>query len=145
MRPERQAVMKWGRIQTLHAMPLQRHAHPFSSDCQKVLMALYANAMPFDYITRGDAAAAAALRALWPLTAFRCWWTTAAPLPKPASSSSTCSRATRAPCDCLPDDAPQALDVRCMDRFFDLDVHTPIQKIVPDRRTAGPPDRRTAA
>ena len=54
-------------------MPLQLHAHPFSSYCQKVLTALYENATPFEYIQLGDAAAAQTLRALWPINRFLCW------------------------------------------------------------------------
>jgi glutathione S-transferase len=30
-------------------MPLALYAHPFSSYCQKVLIALYENAIPFDF------------------------------------------------------------------------------------------------
>ena len=33
----------------MSASPLRLYAHPFSSYCQKVLVALYENDTPFDY------------------------------------------------------------------------------------------------
>lgn len=44
------------------------YAHPFSSYCQKVLIALYENETPFELrMTPGDERAAAEHEALWPL------------------------------------------------------------------------------
>jgi glutathione S-transferase len=45
------------------------YAHPFSSYCQKVLIALYENAIPFEsrLLTPGEERAAAEHAALWPL------------------------------------------------------------------------------
>jgi len=40
------------------------YAHPFSSHCQKVLVALYENDVPFEYRTREDASAMAEARRL---------------------------------------------------------------------------------
>src|SRR5262245_18667368 len=50
-------------------MSLTLYAHPFSSYCQKVLVALYENATPFEFrmLAPGDARAAAEHRALWAL------------------------------------------------------------------------------
>ena len=52
-------------------MALTLYAHPFSSYCQKVLIALYENGTPFTLhmLGAGDAEAAAELAALWPLQA----------------------------------------------------------------------------
>lgn len=36
-------------------MPLKLYAHPFSSYCQKVLVALYESGTPFEYRMLGDA------------------------------------------------------------------------------------------
>ena len=49
---------------------MKLYAHPFSSYSQKVLVALYANATPFDYCNLEDPAANAELATLWPLKRF---------------------------------------------------------------------------
>ena len=48
------------------------YAHPFSSYCQKVLIALYENDTPFTYQLLGpdDPKALTELEALWPLKRF---------------------------------------------------------------------------
>jgi glutathione S-transferase len=50
-------------------MTLTLYAHPFSSYCQKVLIALYENDTPFALrmLVSGDERAAADWAALWPL------------------------------------------------------------------------------
>src|SRR5258705_8767533 len=50
-------------------MTLKLYAHPFSSYCQKVLIALYENRTPFEFRMLGpdDAQAASEHEALWPL------------------------------------------------------------------------------
>jgi len=49
-------------------MSLTLYAHPFSSYCQKVLIALYENATAFEFRTLppDDSEMAAELRAMWP-------------------------------------------------------------------------------
>jgi glutathione S-transferase len=53
-------------------MSLQLYSHPFASFCQKVLIALYENATPFEalVIDLADEAARASLVALWPVAKF---------------------------------------------------------------------------
>ena len=51
-------------------MPLKLYAHPFSSYCQKVLIALYENGTPFEYRMLEDAESMAELAELWPLRRF---------------------------------------------------------------------------
>src|SRR3546814_11594325 len=53
-------------------MALTLYAHPFSSYCQKALIALYENATPFTFrmLDVGDEEAAAELAALWPFKRF---------------------------------------------------------------------------
>ena len=53
-------------------MSLLLYAHPFSSYCQKVLIALYENKTPFSLrmLALDDAAAAAELETLWPMKRF---------------------------------------------------------------------------
>ena len=49
---------------------MQLYAHPFSSYSQKVLIALYENATPFDYRSLEESSANAELASLWPLKRF---------------------------------------------------------------------------
>lgn len=49
---------------------MKLYAHPFSSYSQKVLIALYANATPFEYRSLEEPSANAELAALWPLKRF---------------------------------------------------------------------------
>lgn len=49
---------------------MKLYAHPFSSYSQKVLIALYENATPFEYRNLEEPAANAELAALWPLKRF---------------------------------------------------------------------------
>ena len=53
-------------------MTLKLYAHPFSSYCQKVLIALYENATPFEFrmLEPEGSEAVAELAALWPLRRF---------------------------------------------------------------------------
>ena len=113
-------------------MALTLYAHPFSSYCQKALIALYENATPFAYRTLGDAAAMAELEALWPMKRF----------PVLLDGERTVMEATiiiehlalhhPGSVRLIPADAKAALEVRAMDRLFDNYVMTPQQKIVFD-------------
>ena len=106
------------------------YAHPFSSYCQKVLIALYENGTPFAYRTLEDARNGTELEALWPIKRF----------PVLVDDGRTVMEATiiiehlglhhPGPVRLIPDDPREALDVRLMDRFFDNYVATPMQKIV---------------
>ena len=51
-------------------MSLTLYAHPFSSYCQKVLVALYENEFEFEYRTLEDPSAMAELKARWPFARF---------------------------------------------------------------------------
>jgi glutathione S-transferase len=115
-------------------MALTLYAHPFSSYCQKVLIALYENGTPFDYrlLSPENPAAFAELAARWPLRRF----------PMLADEGRTVVEssiiiehlALRHPgrFKPLPEDPRAALEVRLLDRFFDNYVMTPMQKIVAD-------------
>jgi len=54
-------------------MSLTLYAHPFSSYCQKVLIALYENRTPFEFrmLAPDDAQVQAEFAALWPLRRVR--------------------------------------------------------------------------
>src|SRR5207245_3532006 len=55
-----------------HRMALQLFFHPFSSYCQKALVALYENAVPFEeqLLDGPDGAASLRLAELWPMKRF---------------------------------------------------------------------------
>ena len=109
------------------------YAHPFSSYCQKVLVALYENDTPFEYRSLESPGAPEELAALWPMKRF----------PVLVDAGRTVLEATSiieyldvhhpGPTRLIPVDADVALQVRMMDRVFDNYVSTPQQKVVFDR------------
>ncbi|MCU4181974.1 glutathione S-transferase family protein [Bosea sp. BH3] len=115
-------------------MSLQLYAHPFSSYCQKVLVALYENGTPFDYRVLGldDPQAGEELAALWPLKRFPVLVDGGEAVIESSVIIEHLSLAYPGPAPLLPADAKAALGVRMMDRFFDNYVMTPMQKIVFD-------------
>ncbi len=118
-------------------MSLTLHFHPLSSFCWKVLIALYENGTPFTpkLVNLGDPAERAALLKLWPIGKFPVLRDEARPATVPESSiiieylDLHYPGATRF----LPADPVLALKTRLRDRFYDLYVHLPMQKIVGDR------------
>ena len=120
---------------------MKLYAHPFSSYSQKVLIALYENAAPFEYRNLEEPAANAELAALWPLKRFpvllddgRCIL---------ESSTIVAHLQAHHPgpvCLIPPGDA--GLEVHMLDRVFDNYVMTPMQKVVLDMlRPAADRDR----
>ena len=115
-------------------MALQLYFHPFSSYCQKALVALYENAIPFEarLLDGPDSPAARELAGLWPMKRF----------PVLVDGDRTVIEASciieylglhrPGPVRLIPEDPRDALEVRTMDRFFDNYVATPQQKIVFD-------------
>jgi len=129
-------------------MSLKLYAHPFSSYCQKVLIALYENDTPFEFrmLAPGDAHAGAEHEALWPLKR----------MPVLVDGDTTVVESSiiiehlglhhPGSVSLIPADARGALSVRMMDRFFDNYVSTPMQKIVGDSlRAAEDRDRHGVA
>jgi glutathione S-transferase len=121
-------------------MSLALYAHPFSSYCQKVLVALYENGTAFEYRKLESAEAMAELAERWPIRKF----------PLLVDEGRSVIEAT-----CIieyldlhhpgrqrliPQNADAALQVRFLDRFFDNYVAMPQQKIVFD--ALRPADRR---
>ena len=127
-------------------MSLVLYAHPFSSYCQKVLVALYENDTAFEYRNLEDPAHLQALARLWPMKRF----------PVLVDAQRTVLEASciieylqlhhPGAVRLIPADADAALDVRMLDRFFDNYVSTPQQKIVFDAlRPAADRDARGVA
>ena len=126
-------------------MALILHFHPLSSFCWKALIALYENDIPFtpNLVNLGDPAERAALLKLWGIGKFPVLSDDARGEPIPESSiiieylDDHYRGATRF----IPGDAERALQTRLRDRFYDLYIHLPMQKIVGDRlRAAGNKD-----
>src|SRR3984893_187717 len=121
-------------------MTIKLYAHPFSSYCQKVLIALYENATPFEFRLLGDAQAAAELAALWPLKRFPVLVDDGRTVLEASIIIEHLGLRHPGPVRLIPDDTRAALDVRMMDRFFDNYIMTPQGRIVFDSLRA-PADR----
>lgn len=109
------------------------YAHPFSSYCQKALVALYENGTPFDYRTLEDPAANAELAELWPIKRFPVLVDAGRTVIEASCIIEYLGLYHPGPVQLLPSDAKAALEVRLMDRFFDNYISTPQQKVVFDR------------
>lgn len=117
-------------------MSLVLYQHPLASFCHKVLMALYENGTPFEgrIIDLGNAESRASLARLWPLAKFPVLRDEALDSTVPESSIiiEYLDRHYPGATQLLPTDLSDALCVRLWDRFFDLYVQDPMQKIVAD-------------
>jgi glutathione S-transferase len=118
-------------------MDLELFFHPLSSFCQKVLIALYENDTPFTphFVDLADAASAAELKRRWPLGKFPVLYDHARDRTVPESSIIIEYLAQHYPgrSKLVPDDPDAARQMRLRDRFYDLHVQVPMQKIVGDR------------
>ena len=126
-------------------MTLRLHYHPFSSFCQKVLIALYERDVAFErqIVDLRDPAQRAALAALWPLAKFPVLRDEARAVTVPEASLIVGYLDRVAAGDPLvPADPDEALRVHMLDRFFDLYVEVPLQKVVAD--TFRPEEARDA-
>ena len=114
-------------------MTLKLYAHPFSSYCQKVLIALYENDTAFEYRSLEDEGAAAELAALWPLKRFPLLVDDGRAVMEASIIVEHLGLRHPGRTRLVPEGAHAALHARMMDRFFDNYVMTPMQKIVADR------------
>jgi glutathione S-transferase len=126
-------------------MALKFFFHPLASFCQKVLIALYENDTPFEphIVDLGNEASSAAFRKLWPIGKMPVLRDEARDRTIPESSIIIEYLAQHYPgrTELIPGDPDLALRTRLADRFYDLYVHEPLQKIVGDRlRPAGKND-----
>jgi glutathione S-transferase len=117
-------------------MMLTLHFHPFSSYCQKVLIALYEGGTPFakQSVDLGDPAEAAAFRGLWPMGRFPVLVDErrGETIPESSIIIEYLDRHYPSGAPMLPEDPDLRLKVRLLDRFFDSFVMTPMQKVVGD-------------
>jgi glutathione S-transferase len=126
-------------------MSLKFFFHPLASYCQKVLIALYENGTPFEphVVDFSNEASAAAFRKLWPVAKMPVLRDDARDRTIPESSIiiEYLTQHYPGPTKLIPADGDRALQTRLRDRFYDLYVHEPMQKIVGDRlRPAGKAD-----
>jgi glutathione S-transferase len=114
-------------------MSLTLYLHPLSSYCHKALIALYENGTPFTphVVNLGDQQSAGAFKAIWPVGKFPVLTDGERIIPESTSIIEYMAVHHPGRRDLIPTDA--ALEVRAIDRFYDLHVHTPMQKIIGDR------------
>jgi glutathione S-transferase len=129
-------------------MPPALFAHPFSSYCQKVLVALYENGTPFTFrlLDRDDPATLAEFEVFWPLRRFPLLVEAGRPIAEATIIIEHLALHHPGPVRLIPDEPAAALEARFVDRFFDNYVQTPQQKIVFDAmREAGQRDAEGVA
>lgn len=116
-------------------MTLQLYAHPFSSYCQKVLMALYENETPFEYrlLAFGtNDEIGAKFAELWPIQRMPVLVDGERTVIESSTIIEFLGLFHPGPVALVPADGKEALEVRFMDRVFDNYVMTPMQRIVFD-------------
>ena len=126
-------------------MTLKLYFHPLSSFCQKALIAFYENDTPFEpvIVDLFNEASAAAFKKIWPIGKFPVLRDEARDRTVPESSIIIEYLAQHYPgkSQLVPADAEQARQTRLRDRFFDLYMNVPMQKVVTDKlRPAGKND-----
>lgn len=118
-------------------MSLTLYFHPLSSFCHKVLVALYENDVPFTphIVDLTNEQSAGELKKLWPIGKFPVLRDAARDKNIPETSIIIEYLDQRFPgkVRMIPSDPDLALQVRMQDRFFDLYVNVPMQKIVTDK------------
>ncbi len=115
-------------------MTLQLFAHPFSSYCQKVLIALYENGTPFVSRMLGPdhPENQAELQKLWPVGKFPLLRDGKRTVVEASTIIEHLQIAHPGPAPMIPSDPATALEVRMLDRIIDNYIMTPQQKIVFD-------------
>lgn len=116
-------------------MSLTLYLHPLSSYCHKVLIALYENGTPFTphLVDLGDKEARAAFKNIWPMGKFPVLKDGERVVPESTVIIDHLARHHPGRVKLIPEAAETAAEVRAIDRFYDLHVHTHMQKIIGDR------------
>ncbi|CAN7665670.1 glutathione S-transferase family protein [Bradyrhizobium sp. LjRoot220] len=118
-------------------MSLTLYFHPLASFCWKALIALYENDTPFTpkLVDLGNPAERAALLKLWPIGKFPVLQDDARGeiVPESTIVIEYLDRHYPGHQRLIPGDADRALQTRLRERFYDLYVHLPMQKIMLDR------------
>jgi len=113
-------------------MTIQLFAHPFSSYCQKVLIALYENGISFSLRMLGpdQPQNGAEFALIWPIKRMPVLVDDGRPVMESSIIIEYLQCHHPGPVRLIPADPEGALDVRFMDRFFDNYVMTPQGRIV---------------
>lgn len=106
-------------------------AHPFSSYSQKVLIALYENATPFECLNLEEPTANAELVPLWPLKRFPVLLDDGRCILESSTIVAHLQAYQPGPVNLIPP-GDAGLEVHMLDRVFDNYVMTPMQKVVLD-------------
>jgi glutathione S-transferase len=118
-------------------MSLKLYFHPLSSFCHKALIALYENETPFEphIVDLTDENSRAAFKRIWPIGKFPVLRDEAQERTIPESTMIIEYVAQHHPgrTRLVPSDPDLAFQTRMRDRFYDLYVNAPMQKIVTDR------------
>ena len=116
-------------------MSLTLHYHPLSSYCHKALIALYENGTPFErrIVNLMDPAEAAAFKKLWPCGQFPVLQDGDRTVPESSIIIEYLDQRHPGKTRFIPADPERARQVRFKDRFFDLQLHAHMQKIVIDK------------
>ncbi len=124
-------------------MSLALYGHPFSSYTQKVLLALYENRTPFEFRCIGPDTPQYTNEWLrrWPLRKFPLLLDGERQIVETSIIIEYLQLAHPGPVRLLPANAMAALDVRFLDRFFDLHVMSPVQHAVGGALTGDPVKR----
>jgi glutathione S-transferase len=121
-------------------MTLELFAHPFSSYCQKALIAFYENDIPFTYRMMEDAGVGEELASLSPMKKFPILRDDGRVILEASIIIEHLHVRHPAAVRLIPDAAEQAVEARMLDRFFDNYVMTPQGKLVFD--ALRPPEER---
>ncbi|MDI1326196.1 MAG: glutathione S-transferase family protein [Brevundimonas sp.] len=121
-------------------MSLTLYAHPFSSYCQKVLVALWENDTPFAYRHMEEPGVGDDLAKLWPIAKFPVLVDEGRAIAETSIIIEHLDLQHPGKVRFLPDDPATALEVRLLDRFFDQYVMNAASGVVGEalRKT---PDR----
>ena len=118
-------------------MSLELYFHPLSSFCQKVLIALYENETPFvsHVVDLGSEASSTKLKKLWLVGKIPVLRDEVRDRTVPESSTIIEYLSQHYPgrTKLVPADPDLARQTRLVDRFYDLHVNVPMQKVVTDR------------
>jgi glutathione S-transferase len=115
-------------------MTIQFYGHPFSSYCQKALIAFYENDIPFEWqvVAPNNPEIGAKYSELWPIAKFPGIVDDGRVVIEATSIVEYLAAYYPGPVVLIPADAKAAVEVRMMDRVFDNYVMTPQGKCVAD-------------
>ena len=113
-------------------MTIELFAHPFSSYCQKALIAFYENGIPFEFRMLEDPGVGEAFADLWPIKRFPILREDGRVVMEASVIIEYLQVRHPGPVRLIPDDPDLALQARMLDRVFDNYVMTPQGKFVFD-------------